>query len=95
MSNGIPVIATNRGGISEALQFGEGAYILIKDVENIDEWNKAINTLFSDEGLYEILSSKARNVVKNFNTDRNINSFVTDLININKESVSSGKEIFQ
>ena len=79
MSNGIPVVTSNRGGISEALQFGDNAHVLIKDVKNIDEWSNAIELLFSDKALYEELSIKAKHVINNFHTDRNIDNFVSEL----------------
>ncbi len=54
--SGIPVIATNIGGLPEAV--GKGG-ILIDLEEKADIWSEAIQKLWSDDMLYNDLSKKA------------------------------------
>ena len=54
--NGIPVVASNRGGLPEAV--GEGG-ILISPDRPIGEWVAAIRKLWTDGNYYEILSATA------------------------------------
>ncbi len=57
MSNGIPVIASNCGGLPEII--GD-AGILIDDFHNADEWERTIRKVLDDKELYSQLSRKAR-----------------------------------
>ncbi len=54
--NGIPVIASRRGGLPEAV--GDGGILLDADV-SADTWVKAIRSVFSDQELYQKLSNQA------------------------------------
>ncbi|HEX2960122.1 MAG TPA: glycosyltransferase [Chitinispirillaceae bacterium] len=56
MFNGIPVIASNCGGLPEAV--GD-AGILIDDFHSVDEWVKNIRRILEDKELYSRLSRKA------------------------------------
>jgi glycosyltransferase involved in cell wall biosynthesis/tRNA G46 methylase TrmB len=56
MSNGIPVIASNCGGLPEII--GD-AGILIDDFHNVDEWEENIRRVLEDKELYTQLSRKA------------------------------------
>lgn len=64
--NGIPTIASNRGGLPEAV--GEGG-ILIDDIWNIDRWVEAIKFLNREE-IYQEYSEKARKNAERFNIDK-------------------------
>ena len=55
--SGIPVVASNRGGLPEAI--GEGGILLEPDAD-IDTWVEAIEDIYKNETLYEELSDKAR-----------------------------------
>lgn len=56
MANGIPVIASNRGGLPEII--GESG-ILIDDYKNSSVWSNAVATLLEDPDRYAQLSSLA------------------------------------
>lgn len=59
---GIPTIASNRGGIKEAV--GNGG-IIINNYQDINEWIKNLNKL-RDKRMYSLLSSNARKHAKKF-----------------------------
>lgn len=61
--SGIPSIASQKGGITEAIQNGG---ILIKNPRNIDLWTRAIEILDRDSGLYKELSVSARRNSRKF-----------------------------
>lgn len=61
-SHGIPVLASNRGGLPEAV--GKGG-VLINEIFNEDNWIKTINSFNNDE-FYEQMSTKAKNNAKKF-----------------------------
>jgi glycosyltransferase involved in cell wall biosynthesis len=54
--SGIPVVASRRGGLPEAV--GEGGIIMNVDAL-ADEWAGVIHSLYTDETLYDELSKKA------------------------------------
>ena len=56
-SCGIPVIASRRGGLTEAV--GDGG-LLIDDYANVDAWVHAINSMLNDTVLYRKLAETAR-----------------------------------
>lgn len=56
-SCGIPVIASRRGGLPEAV--GDGG-LLIDDYQNVDAWVSAIETVLGDTARYQNLSQRAR-----------------------------------
>lgn len=56
-SCGIPVIASRRGGLPEAV--GDGG-LLIDDYLNVDAWAQAIDSVLNDAALYRILVERAR-----------------------------------
>ena len=56
-SCGIPVIASRRGGLPEAV--GDGG-LLIDDYQNVDAWVSAIVTVLGDTARYQNLSQRAR-----------------------------------
>jgi len=64
--NGIPTIASNRGGLPESV--GEGG-ILIKDIWNIEEWVRAIERL-NDPKIYKELSQRAIENAKKFDFEK-------------------------
>lgn len=57
MSNSIPVIASNIGGIPEAMG---GAGILIDDFLDVNNWMYKINKLTNDKKYYKQLSSECK-----------------------------------
>jgi glycosyltransferase involved in cell wall biosynthesis len=56
-SCGIPVIASRRGGLPEAV--GDGG-LLIDDYLNVDAWVQAIDSVLNDAALYHALAERAR-----------------------------------
>lgn len=69
--NGVPSIASNRGGLSEAV--GDGG-ILIDDIYDIDKWIKSIEFIEDDE-VYRKIAEKAIANARNFYTDHLIADF--------------------
>lgn len=69
--NGIPVIASSRGGLPESV--GDGG-ILIKNLFDIDEWLKAIKKL-DNKDEYKNLSLRAINNAKKFDFKINFEKF--------------------
>ena len=69
MCNGIPIIATNRGGLPEAV--GNGG-IIIKDALNIDIWTGKIKKLQNDIKLYKKLSGICKNRVYKFKLKKQV-----------------------
>jgi len=67
--NGIPTIASNRGGLSESV--GKGG-ILIDNPYDISAWLSAIDKI---EANHSTFSSKAINHAENFSFKRNFNDF--------------------
>ena len=61
--NGIPVIASDIGGLNESV--GKGG-ILIKDYKNIDEWVANINLLLNNNKKYKRLSQEATKYSKKY-----------------------------
>lgn len=57
MINGIPVIASDCGGLPEIIK---DAGILIKDYRNVDEWTAQIRRITDDKELYDRLSNESR-----------------------------------
>ncbi len=55
--SGIPVLASNRGGLPEAV--GEGGMCLDADAD-IDLWVQTLSRICTDDTLYQTLSDKAR-----------------------------------
>lgn len=70
--NGIPTIASNRGGIPESV--GRGG-ILIRDIWNIDEWIEAIKKLDNGDE-YRQLSFRAIENAKKFDFEITFNKFI-------------------
>lgn len=64
--SGIPVIGSNRGGLSQAI--GPGGIVLPHDAP-IDEWVAALRRLWSDEAAYADLSERALNYAKRTELD--------------------------
>jgi glycosyltransferase involved in cell wall biosynthesis len=62
MCNGIPCIASSRGGLPEAI--GD-AGIIIKNLFNINSWTKAITKL-EDKRIYKKLSKRSVSRSKRF-----------------------------
>jgi len=56
-SCGIPVIASERGGLPESV--GDGG-ILIRDYRNVDAWTEAIRGVLKDADTYRVLAVRAR-----------------------------------
>ena len=55
--SGIPVVASRRGGLPEAI--GDGGILLDADAD-VDAWVEAVESIYSNPDLYEKLSDKAR-----------------------------------
>jgi glycosyltransferase involved in cell wall biosynthesis len=55
--SGIPVIATNDGGLPESV--GDGG-ILVERNANIVEWHNALRELWDDKEKYRMYSNRAR-----------------------------------
>lgn len=66
MLNGIPVIASECGGLPEVI--GD-AGILIKDYRNADEWVTQIRRITEDKDLYDHLSNLSRTRSEMFSSD--------------------------
>jgi glycosyltransferase involved in cell wall biosynthesis len=71
MCNGIPCIASNRGGLPEAVG---NAGIVIKNLFDIKSWVNAINKL-EDEELYRKLSKRSENRSKKFDFKKQYKKF--------------------
>jgi glycosyltransferase involved in cell wall biosynthesis len=67
--SGIPTIASNRGGLPEAV--GNGG-IIIEDIYNIDKWVGAIRSL-DDIQLYQELSNNAKKNALIYSYENNLN----------------------
>lgn len=59
--SGIPVIASNRGGLPEAV--GDGGLVIEYDAP-VEIWSEALNSFWSDQELYRDYSTKASNRLK-------------------------------
>jgi glycosyltransferase involved in cell wall biosynthesis len=71
MANGIPVIGSDVGGLTEAI--GTGG-ILIKDYSNPDAWICALQKILIDHAHYQKLSSSGKMWVKNtYSLERIVN----------------------
>jgi glycosyltransferase involved in cell wall biosynthesis len=66
-ANGIPVIASNNGGLKEAT--GQGG-VVIEDYKDADEWVRAIHSL-SSKHMYTTLSKYAKINANRFDIKRN------------------------
>lgn len=75
--NGIPVIASDRGGVREAV--GKGG-ILIKEFGNIKKWVKAIEKLMREKDYYQKLSRGAQRHARKFSSQVIMKKF-TKIIN--------------
>ncbi|MFC1515068.1 glycosyltransferase family 4 protein [Candidatus Omnitrophota bacterium] len=69
--NGIPSIASNKGGLIESV--GQGG-ILIDDTWDIDKWVKAIE-LMDDNSIYVSYSQNARKNARKFTLKKSIDDF--------------------
>ena len=59
MSHGLPVVASNVGGVSEIVHDGKSGYV----VENrSEEFASKIESLLQDDKLYEAQSNEARRI---------------------------------
>lgn len=70
--NGIPTIASNIGGLPEAV--GSGG-ILIDDIYNMDKWVAAIQSLDNDDALYNRLSENAKKHAQKFDFENTFEDF--------------------
>ncbi len=68
MAVGLPIIATNAGGIAEAVENNFNGYIVSK--QNPQELAKAILKIASDKEIYERFSKNSYERVKNFTSDK-------------------------
>lgn len=55
-ASGIPTLASHRGGLPESV--GDGGILLDPDAD-IDVWQRALNSLWRDDGLYNRYSQAA------------------------------------
>jgi glycosyltransferase involved in cell wall biosynthesis len=79
---GIPVIATEIGGLPEIIEHERTGYILNPD--NPEDLSHRLDTLLSDTGLRRHMGSEARKrAVSHFSRDR----FVADFANLLNEPV--------
>jgi glycosyltransferase involved in cell wall biosynthesis len=81
--NGIPTVASNKGGLSESV--GDGG-ILINYVYNIDKWVEIIRNITKDKDVYNNLSKKAILQAKKFDfkyTLRDFKNIVKDELYLN------------
>jgi len=62
MASGLPVIASNRGGVREILSGSKG--ILVKDYQNAKVFAKAIQKLMQNPGMARSLALRGRKFVK-------------------------------
>lgn len=70
--NGIPCVASKKGGIPEAV--GEGG-VLIDDPYNIDKWIKSILKIVSDSQFRDQLIVKGKNHVQKFTDGSSLKKF--------------------
>lgn len=73
--NGIPVIASSRGGLPEAV--GDGG-LVINEVDNVSEWINAIRRL-DNEDLYWEFSQNAFLHAKKFDVESSLEDFVAQV----------------
>lgn len=75
-ASGIPVVASNIGGLPEAV--GEGGILVNKNAP-ADEWVSNIETILTQPGLYETLSRKAKQNTerREFSSDELVTAFET------------------
>lgn len=66
MGTGIPIIATNVGGIPDILENNKEAILVSNDCKDIVE---ALNKLAKDESLREKLGKNAKEKSKNFSSN--------------------------
>jgi glycosyltransferase involved in cell wall biosynthesis len=86
MSNGIPVIASNCGGLPEII--GD-AGILIDDFHNVAEWEKQIRTVLENKNLYAELSLRAAERSQQFDSSVQLElmrQIINDAVELKKES---------
>ena len=69
LRNGIPCIASNKGGIPEALG---NAGILIDDPHHIQSWIHAINRVLSDEEFRRALIREGYEHVRKFSKEESM-----------------------
>ena len=81
MANGIPCIASDVGGIKEAVG---NAGVLIKDPTDIDLWIKAIEQ-FDDVTIYNSYVAKSKTFAKKFNLNKSIDRFLEVVKVISKQ----------
>ena len=73
--SGIPVVASNRGGLPESV--GSGG-LLIDDYTNVDDWINALEKL-DDDQVYESFSNEARANTERFDLSAQIDEFLNVL----------------
>jgi glycosyltransferase involved in cell wall biosynthesis len=71
-SNGIPSVASARGGIPEAV--GKGG-VLIDDIFNVNRWVEALRQL-EDPDVYSVYEKRARENAINFSADASLTQFL-------------------
>ena len=77
--NGIPVIASNKGGLSESV--GQGG-VLIDDYGDINSWIESINLLMEDKAVYRCRSKAALNHAAQYSTLSPVDTLVNSLISL-------------
>lgn len=80
MSYGLPVIATDVGGVSEMIKNGESGYLLSKDFR-LDELRDAIRTILQmSESDFQTMSKKSYQLwLERFDANRNYSEFIDTL----------------
>jgi glycosyltransferase involved in cell wall biosynthesis len=77
MSNGIPAIAPNIGGVAELIRSGCG--ILLSSNPGIDEVIKAIKSIYIEPEINYLLETTIDNIKLNFNAELNYTKFVNSV----------------
>jgi colanic acid/amylovoran biosynthesis glycosyltransferase len=84
MSFGIPVVATDVGGVNEIVVDGYNGYLLEKDFMDLDLVANFMKIYNLSEPAYSKLRENAREFwEKNYNADSNYRKFVSDILSLN------------
>lgn len=84
MASGIPIAATNIGGIPEVIQDGRDGFLF--EPRNLSDLQKSINRLLEDSGASLRLIKNAREKIKQFNDNTSTERIIHILYSITNKS---------